>query len=70
MQERLNLPPESHPSLRQCNMAGRTLEQPRAQFGLELRNGPADRRLRDLQPLGCPPEAQRIGDGQEIPRMP
>ena len=44
-------------------------QQGHAELRLELADRPAERRLRDVEPLGGAPEMQLLGDREEVPEV-
>ena len=52
---------------RQRDRTGVAVEQPRAQFALQLLDGPAQRRLRHVKSFGGATEVQFLGHGEECP---
>ncbi|MDT7558911.1 MAG: hypothetical protein QOI68_3381 [Pseudonocardiales bacterium] len=65
-------PPLSHehrPGLGQGDAAAGALQQRRPEPPFELLDRPRQRGLRDPEPLGCPPEVQFLGDGDEVPQL-
>jgi hypothetical protein len=51
---------------RQLDLARRPDEQRRAELGLERPDLSRERRLSDVQALGCAAEVQLLGDGDEV----
>ena len=48
------------PRLSQPDASAGPVEEPDAELSLELHDLPAQGRLGDMQPLGCPPEVQLL----------
>jgi hypothetical protein len=56
-------------SFRQCNSSGRTLEKSSPDATFQIPNLPAQRRLRDVECLGCSSEMQVFGDCYKIAQV-
>ena len=65
-EHRLAILQELRAGLGQLRLARMTVEELNTQFLLQGAHLPAQRRLRDVQPLGGTPEMQRLRDGSEI----
>ena len=57
-------------SRRQPHSAARPVQQCLAEFALQSLDLRADRRLRDVDPLGRPGEVRLFGDGDEVLELP
>ena len=67
---RAGLPQQHRPGLGQGDRAAGAFQQLGPEPPFELPDRPGQRRLRDPEPLGRPPEVQFLRDGDEVSQLP